>query len=112
MKELVAIGDDAAALDERFAWRAQQLAAYTSRCRERAGGAADSDVLLDNLAKGHRALASSNLGRTYRGPSGDERAPNNLYANYNGERRKAGHQEFVNLLTACSNFRPRARGGS
>ena len=110
--KLVAIGDDADALDERFAWRAQELAAYTSRCREKAGGAVDSDVLLDNLAKGNRALARSNLGPIVRGPTGDERAINNLEPNYDGERRKAGHQEFVNLLTACSNFRPRARGGS
>ena len=113
MKELDAIGDDADALKARFEGRAQQLADYNSRCREKAGDAAlDSGATLDNVKKAHKACARSNLGRTYRGPTGDERAENNLEPNYNRERHKAHHQDFVSLLTACSNFRSRARGGS
>ena len=112
MKELVAIGGDADALDERFAGRAQQLADYNTRCKEKGGYAcADSGAAFENLDEGNKVLARSRLCNR-RGPSGDERAENNLYSNYNGERRKADHQDFANLLTACSNFRPRARGGS
>ena len=113
MKELSAIGDDADALDERFAGRAQQLADYNYSNYQKCGDAAvESGAAFESLDKAHKACASSNLTRIVRGPTGDERAPNNLEPNYDGERRKAGHQEFANLLTACSNFRPRARGGS
>ena len=113
MKELVAISGDDAALRARFAGRAQRLADYNHIWHERGGfGAVESGAAFNNLEAANRAVARTNIGKICRAPTGDERAINNLEPNYDGERRKAGHQEFVNLLTACSNFRPRARGGS
>ena len=111
--KLVEIGDDADALRARFEWRAQQLAAFNLASCERGGYAGvDSGAAFENLDGANKALARSDLGPMRRRPTGTERAENNLEPNYNRERHKADHQEFVNLLTACSNFRPRARGGS
>ena len=113
MKELDAIGDDADALKARFEGRAQQLADYNYSNYQKCGDAAvESGAAFESLDKAHKACASSNLTRIVRGPTGDERAENNLEPNYNRERHKAHHQDFVSLLTACSNFRSRARGGS
>ena len=112
-EKLVAIGGDADALRARFEWRAQQLAAFNLASCERGGYAGvDSGAAFENLDGANKALARSDLGPMRRRPTGTERAENNLEPNYNRERHKADHQEFVNLLTACSNFRPRARGGS
>ena len=113
MKELVAIGGDADALDERFAGRAQRLAVYHDGCYSKRGNASrDSGGTEIAREVALKTLARSNLSQTERGPTGDERAENNLEPNYNRERHKAGYQDFANLLTANSNFRPRTRGGS
>ena len=102
MKELSAIGGDADAVRARFAWRAQQLADYNlAYCQKGGHASADSGI---HIAEAHKALARSNLDRTYRGPTGDERAINNMYAGYNGERRKAGHQEFGHLVNDFSDW--------
>jgi hypothetical protein len=113
LKELVAIGGDADAVRARFAGRAQNLADYNcQKDQDRGFASADSGAAFENLDKANKARARSNLDRICRGPTGDERAENNLEPNYNRERHKAHHQDFVSLLTACSNFRSRARGGS
>lgn len=105
LKELSAIGDDADALDERFAGRAQQLADYNYSNYQKCGDAAvESGAAFESLDKAHKACASSNLTRIVRGPTGDERAINNMYPGYNGERRKAGHQEFGHLVNDFSDW--------
>ena len=113
LEELLAIGADADALKARFEGRAEHLADYNLASYQKGGYAcADGGAAFENLDEANKALARSQLDETRRGPTGAERAENNLEPNYNRERHKADHQEFVNLLTACSNFRPRARGGS
>ena len=105
MKELSAIGDDADALDERFAGRAQQLADYNYSNYQKCGDAAvESGAAFESLDMAWRAKEKSNLGYTHKGPSGAERAPNNLEPNYDGERRKAGHQEFGHLVNNFSDW--------
>ena len=105
LKELVAIGGDADAVRARVEGRAQRLADYNHRCAEDRGFAsAESGAWVDSLPKARKANARSNLSPIHRGPTGDERAINNLEPNYNGERRKAGHQEFGHLVNDFSDW--------
>ena len=105
MKELVAIGGDADAVRARLEGRAQRLADYNYSNHQKCGDAAtESGKWVDSLPKARKANARSNLGSIVRGPSGAERAINNLEPNYNGERRKAGHQEFGHLVNDFSDW--------
>ena len=52
----------------------------------------------------NKALARSQLGEIRRGPSGAERAENNLYAQCSKERSKAGLFDFAHLVGDFSNF--------
>lgn len=105
LEELLAIGADADALRARFEGRAEHLADYNySRCERGGFAALESGATARGQKASVKASSRSNLGPIYRGPTGDERAPNNLYANYNGERRKAGHQEFGHLVNDFSDW--------
>ena len=105
MKELVAIGGDADAVRARFAGRAQNLADYNcQKDQDRGFASADSGAAFENLDKANKARARSNLDRICRGPTGDERAENNLEPNYNRERRKAGFQELGHLVNDFSDW--------
>ena len=105
MKELVAIGGDADAVRARVEGRAQRLADYNHLCDERAGiSGVESGACNIGLDAAHKAVRSSCLGEKRRGPTGTERGINNLEPNYNGERRKAGHQEFGHLVNDFSDW--------
>ena len=105
MKELVAIGGDADAVRARVEGRAQRLADYNHRCAEDRGlASADSGAAFENLGEANKANARSQLSETRRGPSGDERAEHNLYAQCSKERSKAGLFDFAHLVSDKSNF--------
>ena len=99
--KLVEIGADADALRARVEGRAQNLADYNLALHQKAGYASPS---LDNLTKAHKALASSTLSPIRSGPTGTERAENNLEPNYNRERHKAGFQELGHLVNDFSDW--------
>ena len=99
--KLVEIGADADALRARVEGRAQNLVDYNLALHQKAGYASPS---LDNLTKAHKALASSTLSPIRSGPTGTERAENNLEPNYNRERHKAGFQELGHLVNDFSDW--------
>ena len=105
-EKLVEIGDDAEALEARFVERAQQLADFNLASYQKGGYATvDSGTAYQGLDAARKALASSNLGPIRRGPTGAERAENNLYAQCSKERSKAGLFDFGHLVGDFSNFR-------
>ena len=102
---LVEIGDDDNALRERFSERAQLLADFNQASFQKAGDAsADSGSTAIAREAANKALARSQLGEIRRGPSGAERAENNLEPNYNRERHKAGFQELGHLVNDFSDW--------
>ena len=104
-EKLVEIGDDAEALKARVEGRAQRLADYNHRCASDRGlASADSGAAFENLGEANKANARSQLSETRRGPSGDERAEHNLYAQCSKERSKAGHFDLGHLVGDFSNF--------
>ena len=104
-EKLVEIGDDDNALRERFSERAQLLADFNQASFQKAGDAsADSGSTAIAREAANKALARSQLGEIRRGPSGAERAENNLYAQCSKERSKAGLFDFTHLVGDFSNF--------
>ena len=105
MGKLVAISGDADAVRARFEGRAQLLADFNQASFQKAGDAsADSGSTAIAREAANKALARSQLGEIRRGPSGAERAENNLYAQCSKERSKAGLFDFAHLVGDFSNF--------